>query len=131
MTKQTDFQNWLDELRQTTDYRAANAAIDFIVECEMRRDELGLTYADLARKLNVSRARINQLFRGETNMTVRTMQELADALGLALEIKTASVGLNADKRLRNLSVLNTWTRNGDDFGDVNEDKSKDYCGSAA
>ena len=89
MTKQTDFQNWLDELRQTTDYRAAHAALDFIVECEIRRDELGLSYADVAKKLNVSRARINQLFRGETNMTLLTMQKLADALELTLVISAS------------------------------------------
>lgn len=91
MSVRTDFEKWKEELRKTADYRAAKHALDFILQCELKRDELGLNYSDVARKIGVSRARINQLFQGDANMTIRTMQKLADALELTLVISASTI----------------------------------------
>lgn len=81
-----DFDHWIDDLRTAPEYKATGLAIDFIVSCERRREELKLSYADVARKLGVTRARVNQLFSGECNMTLKTMQELADVLEMEIKI---------------------------------------------
>ncbi len=87
MSEKVNFEQWLDDLRTAPEYKATGLALDFVLACERKREELGLSYADVARKLNVSRARVNQLFRGECNMTLVTMQSLADALELRIEIR--------------------------------------------
>ena len=84
----SDFDHWKEDLRNTPDYKATGIAIDFIVACERRREQLSLSYADVARKLGVTRPRVNQLFSGECNMTLKTMQELADVLGLSIKLIT-------------------------------------------
>lgn len=43
--------------------------------------ERGMSKADLARALNKSRAWVTQLLSGRTNMTVRTLAEVAHTLG--------------------------------------------------
>lgn len=43
-------------------------------------EDLGANKADLARKLDVSRAHVTQVLSGERNMTLRTLADLAFAL---------------------------------------------------
>jgi len=93
-----EFDKWKEALRSTPEYKATGLAIDFIVACERRRDELGLSYADVARKLGVTRARVNQLFSGECNMTLKTMQELADVLEMEIQITAEPLLTDARKK---------------------------------
>jgi transcriptional regulator with XRE-family HTH domain len=46
-----------------------------------------LSKADLARRLNRSRAWVTQLLSGKANMTVRTLAEVAHALGAEVKIE--------------------------------------------
>ena len=71
--------------------------------------EAGVNKAELARRLGTSRARVTQLLGGETNMTVRTLAELAFALGAEVKLDARSVlavtaktarGADAGGRLR-------------------------------
>lgn len=43
--------------------------------------EQGISQSDLARRLGVSRARVSQLLQHHSSPTLRTMVEVADALG--------------------------------------------------
>jgi transcriptional regulator with XRE-family HTH domain len=49
--------------------------------------ERGLTQSDLARILSVSRARVSQVMRHESSPTLRTMVEMAAALGCDIETR--------------------------------------------
>jgi transcriptional regulator with XRE-family HTH domain len=49
-------------------------------------DEQNISKADLARRLNKSRAWVTQLLSGSANMTVRTLAELAYALGAEVKL---------------------------------------------
>jgi len=53
--------------------------------------EAGVSKAELARRLGTSRAHVTQLLGGETNMTVRTLAELAFALGAEVKLDARSV----------------------------------------
>jgi transcriptional regulator with XRE-family HTH domain len=48
--------------------------------------EQGVTKADLARRLNKSRAWITQLLSGKANMTIRTLAEVVHALGAEVNL---------------------------------------------
>lgn len=50
-------------------------------------EDRDITQAELARLLGVSRARVSQMMRHRSSVTVRTMVEVAAALGCHLEIK--------------------------------------------
>ena len=64
--------------------RAAIEEEGFLLELAediyIRMEKRGMTKADLARKLGVSRARITQFFNGTGNMTLRTLYKLSHAL---------------------------------------------------
>ncbi len=52
-------------------------------------DAAGVTQAELARRLGTSRAHVSALLRGRRNMTLRTLAEVAHALGRRVEISLA------------------------------------------
>ncbi len=77
-----------EEARGTPEYRAEVAAMNFIVVCERRREELGLSYSELAKRIGVTKGRISQLMSGSaSNMTLLTMHKLADALEFEFEFR--------------------------------------------
>ena len=77
---------WMAELALTPEYYAEGIALDLILACEKRRGELGLSYAELARRMGVSRQRINTLMSGTQNATIGSLVKLAIALECKLEI---------------------------------------------
>jgi transcriptional regulator with XRE-family HTH domain len=50
-------------------------------------DEQNISKADLARRLNKSRAWVTQLLSGNANMTIRTLAELAYTLGAEVKLQ--------------------------------------------
>lgn len=57
-------------------------------------DENNITQADLARKLGKSRSAISQMFSKTPNISVKKMVEIADAVGIGIEINSAEVSVN-------------------------------------
>ncbi|MYA21224.1 MAG: helix-turn-helix transcriptional regulator [Chloroflexi bacterium] len=73
-------QDWIDEFQGDPDYEFTKVAIDVGEQIVARMEELGMTQADLARKMGVSRARISQILRGNDNLTLKSI--VAVAIGL-------------------------------------------------
>jgi len=48
-----------------------------------------ISKADLARALNKSKSHVTQLLSGERNMTLATLADLADAIGLRVQVRLA------------------------------------------
>lgn len=48
-------------------------------------EDLGISKAELARRLGLSKARITQLLSGDSNMTIGTLADISFELGLTLE----------------------------------------------
>lgn len=62
--------------------------------------EQNMSKADLARRLNTSRAWVTQLLSGKTNMTVRTLAEVVCALGAEVKLQARAPSWSASgKRL--------------------------------
>jgi len=49
-------------------------------------EDEGVSRAELARRIGKSKAYVTQVLRGQGNMTLRTLSDLADALGYAVEL---------------------------------------------
>jgi transcriptional regulator with XRE-family HTH domain len=54
-------------------------------------EEEGVSQAELARRLNVSRSAVNQFFQGEFLPSVTTMEKYLEALGHKLVMETEPV----------------------------------------
>ena len=55
--------------------------LDFAVDLERRRRALGMTSAEFAKELGVSRAYVSKVSRGDANLTIESMVKLARAAG--------------------------------------------------
>jgi transcriptional regulator with XRE-family HTH domain len=55
-------------------------------------DKKGVTQSELARRLGVSRARVSQLMQHKSSPTLRTMVEVANALGCEVSPGVAPCG---------------------------------------
>jgi transcriptional regulator with XRE-family HTH domain len=75
-----EIQAALNAARETHEYRAEGASIEFTNAMVTRMREAGVSRANLARKINVNPAYISKLLRGDTNYTLDTMVKIANAL---------------------------------------------------
>ena len=62
-------------------------------------NEKGVSQSELARRLGVSRARVSQLMRHASSPTLRTMVEVATALGCEVRVGIAPGGSQPSRRL--------------------------------
>lgn len=61
--------------------------IDLIEQLKERKNELGLTQAQIAEHMQTERVRVNELFSDrKTNMTVKTLLKLCNALKLRINL---------------------------------------------
>ena len=61
--------------------------INLIEQLKERKDELGLTQAQIAEHMQTERVRVNELFSDrKTNMTVKTLLKLCKALKLRINL---------------------------------------------
>lgn len=63
-----------------------------------RRQELGLTQAELAARLGIGQANIYRVENGKQNVTVDTLCKLADALGVTAVELFSGIAPRASKR---------------------------------
>ena len=71
---------WIGSYEGDPDYEFDGVAIAVGEQIVARMEQQGMTQADLARKMGVSRARISQILRGNDNLTLKSI--VAVALGL-------------------------------------------------
>lgn len=72
------FQEYADD----PDFIAEGLAIAVLEDALRIMQDSGLTRADLASRMGVSRAHISRLFNAPPNLTLRTIAQLAVALGV-------------------------------------------------
>jgi transcriptional regulator with XRE-family HTH domain len=80
-----------EELMQNPEFRKEFAVEGFIADTAQiiwdLMEQRNLKQADLARLLNKTPAFVSQLLNGKANMTVRTLAEVAYALGAKVSLK--------------------------------------------
>ena len=88
-------QDWIDEFQGDPEYEFDKVAIDVGEQIVARMGELGMTQADLARQMGVSRARISQILRGNDNLTLKSIVAVAIGLDSRVDVQlkpTRSIG---------------------------------------
>lgn len=75
------------EAERHEDYWAAHAALDFTEQVCREMERLGVTRAELARRMETSPAYVSKILRGESNFTMASMVKLTRALGVPLRIE--------------------------------------------
>lgn len=63
---------------------ASNVAIDFGRKLRSLRTEQGISQEELAGRANLHRTYVSSVERGERNVTIETIEKLADALNLQM-----------------------------------------------
>ena len=62
--------------------------LDFAIELDRCRRDLNMTASEFAKELGVSRAYLSKLFRGDVNLTIKSMVKLARAVGARISLCT-------------------------------------------
>lgn len=75
-----------NEATSDIDYRFEIKAQNVAIELVRAVNELGLTQAQLATKLGWKPSRVSRILHGATNVTLRTLFELTEAIGLEFDI---------------------------------------------
>lgn len=78
--------------RQTRSHVIERVKLMFSLSLEQRRKSAGLTYSDLAKRMETSPAYITKVFRGDSNLTIETMVKLALATGSEVDIRLVEPG---------------------------------------
>ena len=84
----------LDRSRKTLDYKIESARVDFIEEALAIMAAQGISKADLARKLGVSKPYVTKLLGGGANLTLESMVRLAEALDCSLSTHLTQAGFS-------------------------------------
>ena len=89
MVDRTRWVGWADDARSSVDYAADQGKLDFAVDLERRMEELGVSRAELARRLQTSAAAVTMALRGDANLTIERMVRMARALDATVHIHVA------------------------------------------
>lgn len=84
-------QDWISEFRGDPDYEFDRIAIEIGEQIVARMEEQHMTQADLARSVGVSRARINQILRGNDNLTLKSIVAVAVGLDCRVDLRLQQV----------------------------------------
>ncbi len=97
------WQTWASSFEESPEYIAENIKLDFALALERRMGALGLSRADLARKLETSPAAITNTLRGDANLSIDRMARLAHALDATVHVHLAPTAV----KVRWFEVHNT------------------------
>jgi transcriptional regulator with XRE-family HTH domain len=75
-----EIQAALKAARETHEYRAEGASIEFTNAMLTRMRQVGISRSKLAAKIGVNPAYISKILRGDTNFSLETMVKIATAL---------------------------------------------------
>ena len=75
-----EIQAALKTARETHEYRAEGASIEFTNAMLTRMRQIGVSRSKLAAKIGVNPAYISKILRGDTNFSLETMVKIANAL---------------------------------------------------
>lgn len=82
--------------KQHDSYWVEQLKLDFSILLERRRKNAGLSYADLAKKIDTSPAYISKIFRGDANFTIESMVKLSRATGGKVDLRIIDENMTVD-----------------------------------
>jgi transcriptional regulator with XRE-family HTH domain len=104
-------EGWLKELEEKferdADYIAEGLALEITEEVARLMRQKGISRADLAESLNVSRAYVTRILNAPPNLTLRSIAELAIALGTTPHVSLTSECHHVSHMAKELSSQTT------------------------
>lgn len=108
MKKQTARQRWLAKRVKSptfaAEFQKAREEIDvvdgFIRTLDERRAELGMSKEELARRVSQNPSALRRLLTSGGNPSLKTVVELADAVGLVLRLELPTTATTTTKRTK-------------------------------
>ncbi|GBD99037.1 helix-turn-helix protein [bacterium BMS3Abin07] len=95
MRKTGWFQDLLDKYKDDLEFRMEVVILDFTEKIVRKMEEKDISRAELARRLNVSKAFVTKMLNGNPNLTIKTMMSVADALECDLNLDIYPKGFKA------------------------------------
>ena len=83
-----------DEDRSSVAYRQQALVLEIADRVHSRIQQLGISQAELARRMGVSRPMVTKLLTGDSNFQLKTLLRLADALDMELTVDFVLPGVN-------------------------------------
>lgn len=80
-----EYEKAANAVRETATYKEERIKADFTERIWNRLEELNLSQAEFARRLNVTPARVTKILDGTTNFTFRTAAAISSALDMDFE----------------------------------------------
>lgn len=80
---------FMEKAAQGDGYWVNKAKLAFAVALEERRKKAGMSYKDMAEKMESSPAYMTKVFRGDANLTIESMVKLARCTGGQLQLEIA------------------------------------------
>lgn len=90
----------IQKFRDDVDFLTEKAILDFTEKIVDKMNKTGLSRAELAQKLGVSKPFVTKLLNGNPNMTIKTMVSIAHALECELNFELCPKGFE----IRTLAV---------------------------
>lgn len=79
-------EKWFDDILNSVDGKAAGVKNDVAKQIEDHLKKKNILKKDFAEKLGKSSAYVAKILRGDQNLTIQSLVEIADAIGLHIEI---------------------------------------------
>lgn len=86
------FKDLLDEFKDDVDFISEGKIIDITEKIVARMEEINITRKQLAERLNVSKAYITKMLRGNINFTLKTLVALGKVLDCDMQIDFSPKG---------------------------------------
>ena len=83
-----NLESFVESAKNDDFYWVEKIKLDFAIELDRCRRDLNMTDAEFAKELGVSRAYLSKLFRGDVNLTIKSMVKLAQAVGARISLST-------------------------------------------
>jgi transcriptional regulator with XRE-family HTH domain len=102
-----NFEQWLNSPEARRELARERLIVNVGEDLLDHMNAIGLTRADLARRLGVSKARVTKLLSGEANLTLRTLADFAQALDLEPMLRFNDVRPNSislDERVETSAI---------------------------
>lgn len=83
-----NLKSFVESAKNDDFYWVEKIKLYFAIELDRCRRDLNMTDPEFAKELGVSRAYMSKLFRGDVNLTIKSMVKLARSVGARISLST-------------------------------------------
>lgn len=98
LTAAERFQEMLAEAKQHDAFHVDAAKVELSEQIYIAMEEMGVTEAELSRRLGVSRAYVNKVLKGAANLTIESLVKIGRSLGCEFKFAFTTTRSRANPR---------------------------------